>query len=184
MNKNKELFDAIKTTIALCIISFGFIGFGIHIFWISPKNLCDCSYSQGTLEEKNTYYKTISLNLEDKPIASDIPCSEYNSIRYFRSFNDELFEKMNSILSADTTEHYVQIWFQWFKGGGDVRGPGLISCDYYQIIIDGIIIKSFNKWDNKKVAIGALIIGFALLVLTCVGYYKDRKKILRTELSK
>ncbi len=176
MSNEDNLKNSIQYLILLCIIPIGFIGFGLHIFWISPKKICDCSYSQGTLAEKNSYYKTISLNIEDKPISFNIPCSEYSSDNYFRGFNDELFDTMNTILSSDSTEHYIQIWFQCFKEGG--KGIGTIfSYDYYQIIIDGIIIKTFNKWDNKKMAIGALIIGVTLLFLFIMLIIKERRKL-------
>jgi hypothetical protein len=158
------------------ILPFGFILYGIHIFLISPKSLDECSYSQGVLEKKNGYYKTLSLKYEGKPLDFDIPCADYTELLYFKYFNDELFEKMNSILSSDSTEHYIQIWYQWFTDGGKSVGSS-ITYDYYQIIIDGKIIKSFNKWDNKKVAIGDLIIGVTLLILLIMLYIKDRKKM-------
>ena len=175
MNNEKKVKDSTQYLIGCLIISIGFIICGFHIFLIGPNRLCDCSYSQGVLKDKNSYYKTLSLKNADKPQNFDIICADYNKYLYFRNFDDKLFEKMNSVLSSDSTEHYIQIWYQSFGSTG-VRTHGM-SYDYYQIIIDGQIIKAFNKWDNKKVAIGAMIIGVILLFFCIKAFVTERKKI-------
>ena len=177
-NENKHKED-MESFIRLLLFSIGFIGYGFYIFFTSPNSLDECSYSQGVLEKKNVYYKTLSLKYEGKtkPLDFDIPCADYNKMLYFKYFNDELFEKMNSILTLDSIEHYIQIWYQSFSEGGRSVGTS-ITYDYYQIIIDGKIIKSFNKWDNKGTAIAALIIGLTLLILLIMLYIKDRKKMI------
>ena len=183
MSNVDKLKEDMQYFVHLILILIGVIGYGFYIFFTSPNSLDECSYSQGVLEEKNGYYKTLSLKYEGKtkPLDFDIPCADYNKTLTFQKFDDELFKKMNSILSSDSTEHYLQIWYHIYNSKNKSVGSTL-AYDYYQIIIDGKIIKTFNKWEVKKKEIVALIIGVTLLILLIMLYIKDRKK-MKQELS-
>ncbi|MBP5501484.1 MAG: hypothetical protein J6Y24_01710 [Bacteroidales bacterium] len=171
-----ELKNCRNGFLVLWLISLGIVGCGLLMFLKSADTLYDCSYTEGMLEERNNYYKTLTLKWNHKPFDYNIPCAKYSSNIYFKGFNDELFEKINLFLTSDSTEHFIQIWFQTSNYVGKGVGTA-IAFKYYQIIIDGTIIKSFDKWERKKKAIIAMIVGTILFVILIILYIKARNKI-------
>lgn len=156
--------------IGCCLFPLIIIGLGIFFIHRVADSLYDCDYSQGVLESKNSYYKEITLHRYRDPIDPDIPCKRFTSDDYFK-FNDNLYNKIYSIISVDTTEHFIQIWFKTHKYTSKGQIGVQYYKEYYQIIVDDQIVLPFDKSEHIKKEIPYIIFGVLLfVVIIFVGY--------------
>lgn len=140
-----------------------------------PDSISDCYYSQGELREKNSYYKTISLKRDLNPTNPDIPCAYYSHSTYFEIGRSDLYDKIDSILKIDTSEHFIQIWYQEHRYMSRGRIGVQHFKEYFQIIVDGTIVLPFNKWEHQQFNVIMMIFGVLLLGLFIKLYLLKRR---------
>ena len=155
--------------IGCCWIPVFIIGLGIFSIFGVADSLHDCDYSQGVFESQNSNYNGIILHKSHDSFDPNIPCKRFSSEYYFK-FNDNIYNKIDSIVSVDTAEHFIQIWFQEHK---HVSTKGIIGKvqywdEYYQIIVDGYIVLPFDKLEHINKEMPGMIIGVLLFVVIII----------------
>lgn len=160
-----------QTFLQICSIPLFIVVFAIISIINVPDSLSDCYYSQGGLLVNNSYYKTVNnsryksvfLTFIDNsnPIDPNIPCAKITDD--FHHLINRDYNKIDSFIKKDSTEHFIQIWYQEHRNWSRT-GPNK-SREIFQIIIDGTVVLPFNKWKHQQTSFIMMIIGVLLLGL-------------------
>lgn len=123
----------------------------------SPTSLSEVNYVEGRYLKMNSYYKKITLEVKN----------EKNGLFRKESFefSQNTFDKMSNLLNIDTNEHFVQLWFIEEK-----------YIEYYQVSVDGTLIKTFNLWNHQKTPVILIGITIVILIVLFIFYFKNKRK--------